>query len=51
MKKETYDTLSEKERLLYDELYAFSLRLTERMEELIRVLREAVGEANEKDEN
>lgn len=39
MTKELYDTLSEKERLMYDELSGFSKRLSERMEEVIELLK------------
>lgn len=40
---EVYKTLSDKERLLYDEFYSFGLRLASRMEEIIVLLQKATA--------
>lgn len=42
MTKEVYQTLSEKEKAMYDELVGFSRRLAERMEEVISLLKKAI---------
>lgn len=47
MKKEIYDTLSEKERYMYDELESFARRLALRMDEMIFILKAILQEANE----
>lgn len=46
MRKDIYDSLSDKERCMYDELAAFSKRLAERMEEIAGLLKKAIGEAD-----
>lgn len=46
MTKDIYETLTPKEKLMYDELAAFSKRLNDRMEELTQVLSNILKEAN-----
>lgn len=46
MTKDIYETLTPKERLMYDELANFSKRLNDRMEELTEVLKNILKEAN-----
>lgn len=46
MTKDTYDTLTKNEKLLYDELAAFAKRLTERMEQLTEVMTKLLEEAS-----
>lgn len=41
MNLETYKSLTSKEKLIYDELSEFAKRLTLRMEEVIKILKEA----------
>lgn len=45
MNKEVYDTLTDKEKLMYDELHAFAKRYTERLDEVVDLLKSilAVG--------
>lgn len=47
MKKEIYDSLSAKEKTMYDELAAFAARLAERQEEIIDLLKTILAEAND----
>lgn len=46
MKKEIYDTLSEKERCMYDELESFARRLAVRLDEMTGILKAILSEAN-----
>jgi hypothetical protein len=46
MNKDIYDSLSDKERCMYDELAAFSKRLAERMEDIKGLLDRIVKEAD-----
>lgn len=41
MNLEAYKTLTPKEKLIYDELTGFANRLTLRMEEVIKILKDA----------
>lgn len=47
MKKELYDQLNDKEKLMYDELHGFSERLTTRMEEIIELLKTIIDVTDE----
>lgn len=46
MKKEIYETLTKNEQIMYDEFSAFALRLAERQEEIIELLKTILAEAN-----
>lgn len=46
MKKESYERLSENERLMYNEFADFALRIVERQEEIIELLKTIIAEAN-----
>jgi hypothetical protein len=46
MKKDIYDTLTAKEKLMYDELSEFAVRLSDRQEEIIELLKTIIAEAN-----
>lgn len=50
MMKTTYDTLSDKEKLIYDEMHAFALRLTERVEEQNELLKTLIAMVQEVDD-
>lgn len=47
MKKELYDSLTEKERMMYDELHSFSERLSLRIEEIVDLLKTLVAMADD----
>lgn len=47
MTKEVYDSLSEKERVMYNELTEFSKRLAERMGEVLELLQAILAEAHD----
>lgn len=49
MIKETYETLSAKEKLLYDELSAFAGRLAQRTEEQNELLKTLIAMVKEAD--
>jgi hypothetical protein len=44
MTLDQYQSLTDKEKLMYDELARFAGRLTERMEEIAMLLKKAIGE-------
>ena len=46
MKKEIYESLTDKERCIYDELEGFARRLAVRMDEMTGILRAILDEAN-----
>lgn len=47
MTKELYDTLSYKEKMMYDELHAFSKRMADRMEEIVELLKTIIAVADQ----
>ncbi len=47
MKKELYDQLDYKEKMLYDEMHEFSKRLAERMDEIILLLKTIISSAED----
>lgn len=47
MKKELYDQLSYKEKMMYDELYAFSKRLSDQMDEVVELLKTIIAVADQ----
>lgn len=47
MNAEVYKDLSPKEKLMYDEMSGFAKRLSERMEEVIELLKTILAEAHE----
>lgn len=44
MTSDQYRTLTEKEKLMYDEMAAFCKRLSERMQEVADLLKKAIGD-------
>lgn len=46
MTKEVYESLSPKEKMMYEELAGFAKRLAERMDEMTLVLKAMLQEAN-----
>lgn len=50
MKKDTYDSLTEKEKMMYDELSAFAQRMAERMEEQNELLKTLIAMVQEPQE-
>lgn len=46
MKKELYETLTGKEKMMYDELAAFAGRMAASQEEIIELLKTILAEAN-----
>jgi hypothetical protein len=47
MTKEVYDTLTPKEKLMYDELHAFAKRYTERLDEVVDLLKRILSSGAE----
>lgn len=47
MKKEMYETLSRNEKLMYDELSSFAVRVTERLDETIELLKTIIAMGEE----
>jgi hypothetical protein len=47
MTKEVYETLSPKEKLMYDEMHEFAKRFTERINEVCELLQAIIVMAND----